>query len=234
MLVLLALPWLVLGCAENSAERRQAARCAESWKARGFDFDPDAMTCTQMFERAQATWKAEYWRKQGYVFDPATMTAQEMDRKARELQQAGQAPSPAAAPPAAQARGGANGKPQTAQTPSTTKAAGTEVATPQAAQTQGNAQAGGNGAATAKTPQAQAGPAVANGGSAPAGAAAADPKAEANLKKMLKGMTIADVRTLYPQYNDLDDVELARRIHAKYFGDTPFDEFARRFFGYSK
>jgi len=48
-------------------------------------------------------------------------------------------------------------------------------------------------------------------------------------RRMLEGMTIAQVRERYPQYDDMDDVELAFAIHEKYFGDVPFAEFADRF-----
>ncbi len=49
------------------------------------------------------------------------------------------------------------------------------------------------------------------------------------VRRWLQTATIVDVRTGYPQYDDLDDIELALRIHAAYFRETDFDEFAARF-----
>ena len=226
-LVLFALPWLFLGCAEVSEGRKQAARCAESWKAKGFEFDPTTMTCEQMFERAQATWKAEYWRKQGYVFDPATMTAQEMDRRARELQEAARSQTGnrnATKPPTAQALVGLEvsenqaGMPEIPQAQANPNPAGTGTARPAAAPSQG------------KRADASSG----GGSSDGAVAVPDDPEVDPDLRRMLKKMTVLDVRLQYPQYNDLKDGELARRIHEKYFPDTPFEDFARRFLRYTR
>ncbi|MDI6449494.1 hypothetical protein [Anaerobaca lacustris] len=84
--ILLTLPWLVLGCSAGMRDpRTRAAICARSWKAKGFAFDPSTMTCDEMFERAQAIRNAAYWRQRRYTFDPNTMTAKQMDRKAAEL-----------------------------------------------------------------------------------------------------------------------------------------------------
>lgn len=38
--------------------------------------------------------------------------------------------------------------------------------------------------------------------------------------------TIKDIRSKYPQYNDLTDRELAEKFHAKFYADLPFEEFA--------
>ncbi len=112
--VLLTLPWLILGCAASSdgdldvdRDRARAAICAESWKAKGFIFDPNTMTCAQMFERAQAIRNAAHWRQQGYAFDPNTMTAEQMDRQAAELRKSGvkvYPPAPTAPTEAAEAK----------------------------------------------------------------------------------------------------------------------------------
>lgn len=170
VLVALAFPWLVLGCAASSDDlsdsQAKAFRCAKSWKARGFSFDPNAMTCSDMFGRVQAIRNAAYWQKQGYVFDPHSMTANEMDRAAGELRQKGLREYHYL------------------------------------------------------------------GKDAPAKTASVDQAAHERLRRRLQGMTIGDVRGKYPQYGDMDDMELARRIHAHYFSETPFAEFARRFLGY--
>ena len=39
-------------------------------------------------------------------------------------------------------------------------------------------------------------------------------------------MNIKDVRAQYPEYNDMNDVDLARAMHGKFYSDMPFDEFA--------
>lgn len=40
--------------------------------------------------------------------------------------------------------------------------------------------------------------------------------------------TIAEIRQRYPQYSDMTDVDLAKRLHAKHYSDMPFDQFADR------
>ena len=204
-LVLFALPWLFLGCAEVSDGRRQAAQCAENWRAKGFDFDPATMTCEQMFERAQATWTAQYWRRQGYVFDPATMTAEEMDRRARALQEAA----------SSQAGEREVAKPRTAQAPVGSAAAEKQAVKPEVPPVQADSSTGSSSS---------------DGAAAVPGVSPVDP----DLRRMLRKMTVLDVRLQYPQYNDLKDVELARRIHERYFPDTPFEDFARRFLRYTR
>jgi hypothetical protein len=42
-------------------------------------------------------------------------------------------------------------------------------------------------------------------------------------------MNIKEFRQRYPEYNDIDDVSLARKLHAKDYSDMPFDTFAQRF-----
>ena len=121
--VLLTLPWLILGCAASSdgdpdvdRDRARAAICAESWKAKGFTFDPNTMTCEQMFERAQAIRNAAHWRQQGYAFDPNTMSAEQMDRRGVELRKSGVNVYPPA--PTAPAEGPASA-PEAAPVPQT-------------------------------------------------------------------------------------------------------------------
>ena len=39
-------------------------------------------------------------------------------------------------------------------------------------------------------------------------------------------VTLAQIREQYPQYNDVDDVELASALHSKYYSDIPFEQFS--------
>ena len=39
-------------------------------------------------------------------------------------------------------------------------------------------------------------------------------------------VTIADVRQKFPQYDDVSDLDLAKGLHAKYYSDMDFDQFA--------
>jgi hypothetical protein len=43
-------------------------------------------------------------------------------------------------------------------------------------------------------------------------------------------ISITVLRKLYPQYNDMNDVELATKTHAKYYPEKDFNDFARHFF----
>lgn len=217
--VVLALPWLVLGCATSSNDpveaRARAVRCAESWRARGFDFDPNAMTCTQMYERVQAIRNAAYWQERGYLFDPEAMTVKEMDLQAAELQEAGireyRDPALGDSPDSR----GASSQPAspTASEPARAEAGATTAAPAGESES----------AASTPTPEPTAGTGATK-------TTSARPSAAEDIKAALAGMTLKDVRRKYPQYNDMDDLDLARRIHATYFSDTPFDEFARAFF----
>lgn len=91
-LVLLALPWILLGCSASShgltASQKIAIKCAESWRKQGFNFDPNSMTPSQMFEKVQDIRRAAYWAKQGYRFDPNLMSSKEMDQKVTDIQRA--------------------------------------------------------------------------------------------------------------------------------------------------
>ena len=42
-------------------------------------------------------------------------------------------------------------------------------------------------------------------------------------------MDIKEFRQQYPQYNDIPDMELAKKLHAKSYSDMPFDAFATKF-----
>ena len=168
--VLLVLSCLVVGCASSSngsgGSEDKAVRCARAWKARGFDFDPNTMTCEQMYARAQALRNAAYWKRRGYTFNADTMTAKEMNRRAAELRRQGI---------------------RQYRDPS--------------------------------LPEDDAAPEPAERG-----------RSVRDVRKLwLEKATLKQVRAKYPQYDDLDDVVLARRIHATYFSETPYEEFARRF-----
>ena len=117
-LVLIILVCVITGCKQSSSyliQQKDAVECAQNWKAKGYNFDPNSMTCWEMSKRVQAisrakywaergynfdpnalTWiqmdqkimdvnRARYWKKKGYIFDPNTMTRHEMDHEAREL-----------------------------------------------------------------------------------------------------------------------------------------------------
>lgn len=42
-------------------------------------------------------------------------------------------------------------------------------------------------------------------------------------------MDITEFRQKYPQYNDMSDMDVAQKFHAKYYSDIPFNEFAGKF-----
>ncbi len=175
LVVLLVLLGLAAGCGSSSRKsdlRERAEICARSWEAKGFTFDPNTMTCEEMYERAQAIRKAAYWKERGYTFDPNTMTVKEMDRRASDLRTMGVREYPPAS-------GAARGD-----------------------------EAGGTSSQPAVRP------------------------ADLRTRRMLQKMTIFEVRAKYPMYNDMDDMELTRGIHDRYFADMPFQDFARRFLGY--
>ncbi len=83
---------VVAGCNSNSdylsEQRREAIKCAENWKAQGYDFDPNSMACWQMYQRAQAIRTAEFWGEKGYLFDPNSMTRIEMGQKVKDIDRA--------------------------------------------------------------------------------------------------------------------------------------------------
>ena len=91
-LAMLALPWILLGCNASSdhvtSSQKTAIRCAENWRKQGFNFDPNTMTCSEMFGKAQSIRRAAYWAEEGYCFDPNVITSEEMDQKVRDIKQA--------------------------------------------------------------------------------------------------------------------------------------------------
>ena len=170
MFVLLALSCLVVGCATSSNgsddSKDEAVRCARTWKAKGFDFDPNTMTCEQMYAKAQTLRNAAYWKRRGYVFDADSMTAREMDRKAGELRRQG----------IRQYRDPSLPEEEVAPKPIERSRSVRDVR-----------------------------------------------------KLWLERATIKQVRAKYPQYDDMDDGQLARSIHAAYFSEMSYEEFARHF-----
>lgn len=91
-LVLLSVPWLVLGCRASSSHlsdsQKVTIKCAENWRKQGFIFDPNSMSCSQMYQKAQSIRRAAYWAKRGYPFDPNLMTCEEMDEKVEDVRRA--------------------------------------------------------------------------------------------------------------------------------------------------
>ena len=229
LFVLLVLPCLLAGCATFSSEvggsQSTAQRCAKGWKAKGFEFDPGTMTCEEMYTRAQALRNAAYWQKRGYLFDPNTMTAEEMDARVFKLRQKGirryrdpnlaegrsTASRQAAAAPAPDGATEQSRRANSAPMPDT----GTK---------RGRA---GNSAPVAR-------PASSKNGTTPQVAAGGGNEIRSGRDRMrewLLDVTITQVRRKYPQYDDLDDLELARSIHTTYFSEMPFAAFAQHFLG---
>lgn len=89
--LLLSALWLG-GCTalngQSGGARSDAARCAQNWRHQGFDFDPNSMTCSEMWVRAAAIRRAAYWEEKGYTLDPNSMTWQQMDQKVHEVEHA--------------------------------------------------------------------------------------------------------------------------------------------------
>lgn len=44
-------------------------------------------------------------------------------------------------------------------------------------------------------------------------------------------MNITEFRAKYPQYSDMDDMQLSAALHRKHYSDIPLDEFNRQFIG---
>ena len=84
--------FVVVGCGSSpdylTGKKRSAIKCAENWKAKGYSFDPNSMTCSQMSGRVQAIRRAEFWAEKGYVFDSNSMTTDEMDLKVKDIDRA--------------------------------------------------------------------------------------------------------------------------------------------------
>ena len=91
-LVLLILPWFLLGCdapsGRSTDSHEKAVKSAQNWRRQGFNFDPNSMTSSQMFEKAQDIRKATYWAEQGYCFDPNLMSSKQMDQKVADIHRA--------------------------------------------------------------------------------------------------------------------------------------------------
>jgi len=89
--VLSVLLCVVAGCntsVNSDNQKREAIGCARNWKAQGYNFDPNSMTCRQMFLRVQTIQRAEYWKQKGYNLDPNSITIDEMDRKVKDIDRA--------------------------------------------------------------------------------------------------------------------------------------------------
>lgn len=82
----------ITGCVGNpycpSNQRLKAIKCAANWNASGYNFDPNSMTCLQMYERVEAIQRAEFWAEKGYVFDPNSMAWSQMDLKVKDIDRA--------------------------------------------------------------------------------------------------------------------------------------------------
>jgi hypothetical protein len=63
----------------------EAIQRSKYWLEKGYHFDPNFMSHTQMNEKVKDIERAKYWRQKGYVFDYKQMTSSEMDKKALEL-----------------------------------------------------------------------------------------------------------------------------------------------------
>lgn len=90
--VLSILLFVLAGC--NSASdylgdaKLEATQCAKNWKAQGYNFDPNCITCSQMFKKVAAIRRAEYWKERGYHRDPNLMTREEIDQKVKDIDRA--------------------------------------------------------------------------------------------------------------------------------------------------
>jgi hypothetical protein len=89
------LPLLILclaGCSTPTGQPSRvtpdAVRCDQNWKRQGFDFDPNCMTCSQMWDSVQARRRAAYWRTKGYVVDANSLAWQQIDQKVRDFDRA--------------------------------------------------------------------------------------------------------------------------------------------------
>jgi hypothetical protein len=56
-----------------------------------------------------------------------------------------------------------------------------------------------------------------------------NPTVKVSDKTMCSGMDVAQFRLKYPEYNDMNDVELVSRLHRKFYSDIPFEKFALAF-----
>jgi len=90
--ILSVLVCVVAGCTSNQGylgdQGQKAIKCAENWEGQGYNFDPNSMTCWQMFQKVTAIRRAEYWKEKGYNLDPNTMTSEEMDEQTKHIDRA--------------------------------------------------------------------------------------------------------------------------------------------------
>lgn len=84
--------FILEGCAGTQNKRldqqKESAICAANWKHYGYNFDPNVLTCLQMYEKVRAIRQAQKWKQKGYNFDPNSMTADEMEVKAKDIDRA--------------------------------------------------------------------------------------------------------------------------------------------------
>jgi hypothetical protein len=87
--ILLSLATFLAGCTmtpgQFSPTTPDTVRCAENWSRQGFHFDPNSMTCSQMWEKAQVVRRTAYWNEKGYKVDPNLMTWQQVDQKVSDI-----------------------------------------------------------------------------------------------------------------------------------------------------
>ena len=91
LVALILTPFLV-GCStpirQSGHNASDAIRCAQNWRRQGFDFDPNSMSCSDMWERVQAIRRAAYWREIGYIVDPNSRTWEQVDQKVQDIDRA--------------------------------------------------------------------------------------------------------------------------------------------------
>ncbi len=91
-MIMSVLVFVIAGCSNNSKnipiEKQRAIDCANNWQKQGYDFDPNTMTCYQMYERALAIRTAKHWNEKGYVFDFDSMTMSQINQKVKDIDRA--------------------------------------------------------------------------------------------------------------------------------------------------
>lgn len=73
---------------DRSDPKQDAIRCAKNWKARGYTFDPNCMSCFEMYLKFQAIQRSKYWLEKGYHFDPNSMSDTQMNEKFKDIERA--------------------------------------------------------------------------------------------------------------------------------------------------
>ncbi len=87
-LILLLLVLLLGGCkftGECSDGANDSASCAQDRARQGYEFDPNCMSCSQMWSTVQAVRRAAYWSEKGYVVDPNSLTWQQVAEKVADI-----------------------------------------------------------------------------------------------------------------------------------------------------